>query len=186
MIASASPGDQASVGRPAAATVPRCWQRRASFFTTENGFTLIELVMVMVIIAVISVSIIARWPAATLKLDGQIRQLAADIRYTQSLAMTRQNMRYQIVFAAGNYALKDRVGTVIAQPSSGASQVTLPATMTLSAPYSQIVFDSSGIPYTTTTLPGTALASTATVTLTQGSETRQLTISPETGRVALQ
>jgi hypothetical protein len=52
-------------------------------------------------------------------------------------------------------------------------------------PSNLIAFDSNGAPYTNTSLPGTALSSTATMPLTGDGSTETISISPQTGRVTI-
>ncbi len=59
-----------------------------------NGFTLIELVVIIMIISVLAVFVTANWPGLTLNLGAQTEQLAVDLRYTQSLSMTQHLFRH--------------------------------------------------------------------------------------------
>jgi MSHA pilin protein MshC len=148
-----------------------------------QGFTLIELVTVLLLISILAVVAINQWPGSSINLSAQADQLANDIRYTQSLAMNR-GQRYRINLAADRYWISDAGGTVtISLPGSGATVVTLNSGITLSASYSFLVFDGNGAPYITATTPGTALAADAVITLSADGVSRTLTISPQTGRV---
>ncbi|MEO5363913.1 MAG: GspH/FimT family pseudopilin [Magnetococcus sp. DMHC-8] len=52
------------------------------------GFSLLELVMVLLLMSMVLVVATPRWPTALL-LGAQAERLAQDIRYTQALAMQR-------------------------------------------------------------------------------------------------
>jgi len=151
----------------------------------QQGFTLIELVATLIIVALLSIMAISRWSASSFNLPAQAEQLVADIRYTQTLSMTR-GQRFRINFAADRYWLSNRDGSSnILHPASNQAESLLSNNITLSASHPSLVFDGNGTPYSDATLPGTALNTNATITLTAGSETQTLQISPETGRVIL-
>src|SRR5205814_6797883 len=71
-----------------------------------RGFTLIELVLTMVLLGVLAVSF---WPRAptqqSMTLAARANQLASDIRYVQTLSMTR-GVRFCIVMTASTYSLR--------------------------------------------------------------------------------
>jgi len=151
----------------------------------QHGFSLIELVATLVIIAILSTTAISRWSAGSFNLPAQGEQLAADIRYTQTLSMTR-GQRYRINFSVDRYWLSNRDGSItVIHPASNLAETLLPSNITLSTSNNILIFDGNGTPYSDSALPGTPLATNATITLTTGSESRTIQISPETGRVKL-
>lgn len=150
---------------------------------SEQGFTLVELVTVLLLTAILAVVAMDQWPDAGINLAAQADQLQSDIRYTQSLAMNR-GQRYRINLATDHYWISDASDTVtVTLPASGATSVTLANGITLSSAYSFLVFDGNGAPYTTADTPGTPLAADAVITLSGGGASLTLHISPETGRV---
>ena len=150
-----------------------------------SGFTVLELALVLVIVGVLAVFAAPRmFTAQSITLPAVAAQVAASIRYTQSLAMSR-GQRYRINFAAGAYQITDMGGAPIVQPltASTAAVSVSPATLTgfnppLTAGY--VAFDGKGQPYVSATTP---LAGTATITLTAGTEVATVRILPETGHV---
>lgn len=154
--------------------------------TRADGFTIIELVAVIVLLGILAISIVPRYPGKSIELNGQIEQLAGDIRFAQSLSMTH-GARHCIFFNTGAASYQFRntnCTTAVAHPATGSSgYVSLSnATMALgNISGSFIEFDTRGKPYTFT-----APASNATVTLTSSGETRSVSVSPETGRVLVQ
>lgn len=155
----------------------------------NHGFTLLELIIVLIIISTLAVFVMLPFPASTINLAAQTEQVANDIRYTQSLSMTKgeryrfvktSSTTYQIVNSSGSPILLAR-GSNTATLSTGITFGTL-----TNLPNNLIAFDSKGIPYVDTGSPGTALSSNASIPLTTGSETKTIIITPETGRVTIQ
>ena len=152
---------------------------------SQRGFTLVELVMVMILISLLAFTAITRWSATPFNLSAQTEQLVGDIRYVQTLSMT-QGQRYRINFAADRYWFSNRDGSItIPHPSGNSANILLANGVSLGFSNNFLVFDGNGTPYSDATLPGTALAANATVTLSSGADSRSLQISPETGRVIL-
>lgn len=150
-----------------------------------RGFTLIELIVVMVALALLAAVASMRMPGGGINVSAQAEQLASDIRYTQSLAMSR-GQRFRINFTAGSYQITDNAGTPQQHPSTGliaAILLTTPAVLSgYNPPYAlnYLAFDSLGVPYTA---PATAQVALATLTLTSGGEAITVRIAPQTGRV---
>ena len=74
----------------------------------QTGFTLVELIMVIVVIGIISVYAVMRGaPTATATLPSQTQQLASDIRHTQLLATTwGKSLRFSITAGVnGSYSV---------------------------------------------------------------------------------
>jgi prepilin-type N-terminal cleavage/methylation domain-containing protein len=151
-----------------------------------DGFSLIEMVMVLIIISIISIVVMTTYPGSVINVAAQADQLMGDIRYTQSLSKHR-GQRYRINFAADRYWISSADGaTVYSHPASGANIIFLNNGITLGTTNAFLVFDANAVPYTNTATPWTALAADAVVTLTAGADTRTVRISPETGRLITQ
>ena len=150
-----------------------------------GGFSVLELVLVLVIVGVLAVFAAPRvFSTQSITLPAAAAQLAASIRYTQSLAMSR-GQRYRINFTAGGYQITDMGGAPIVQPlTAGTAAISVaPATLggfnpPLTGDY--VAFDTKGVPYVSAT---TVLAGTATITLTAGTEAASVSIAAETGHV---
>ena len=155
----------------------------------SKGFTLSELVIVLALVSVLAVSVLTQWPGRALNLDGLAHQLAGDIRYVQSLSMTR-GQRFRINFSVGppaSYSISDRTGaTPVAHPVVGVASVPIETSVTMTTSNTLLVFDGKGTPYSDGALPGTPLGGDATVTLSHGTDSRMVTVSRETGRVLVQ
>src|SRR5580692_1274568 len=79
------------------------------------GFTIIELVVVMLIIAVLAVNVLNTYQGAPIDVGAQANQIVDDIRYTQALAMTK-GVRYRIVFTTSSpysYQILNASGTAL-------------------------------------------------------------------------
>ena len=167
----------------------RAGHPRLPFYLPMNhkGFTLIELVMIIVLLGIIAVFVAPRMPDVTGTKAAAFRdKLRADIRYAQSLAMTR-NARFRVHFNAApapnpGYAVTDSANVVVQDPAGGG-----PLSVTLMAgnyagisvsPNTTIEFDSLGRPYDNT---GTLLTVAAILTVNPGVLT--VTVSPQTGTV---
>lgn len=69
----------------------------------QRGFTLIELVVVIVLVGILSVYAAMNSSSVELTLPSQVRHLASSIRYTQTLAITSGN-RMQLTFNTDSYS----------------------------------------------------------------------------------
>lgn len=158
------------------------------FQKTQDGFTLIELIAVILIISILSAVAMMNWQAGIIDLGGEAKQLAGDIRYTQSLAMTKGQRYYLIKQSATTYQIMNAAGTAITL-ETGSTTMTLNNGITFGTltnlPNNLIAFDGRGTPYTTSSSPGTALAATATIPLVSGSSTKTISILPQTGSVTV-
>lgn len=146
---------------------------------------MLELVTVLVLVGILAVfAAPGLFTVQSITLPSVAAQLVANIRYTQSLSMS-QGQRYRINFTATTYQITDMSGAPIVQPvtASTAAISVLPATLSGFNPpltNNYLAFDTKGVPFTSATA---ALAATATITLTSGSDTSSIAIAPETGRV---
>lgn len=153
----------------------------------KSGFTLIELTIVIVILAIISTIVIVKWPSSNINLNADAQQLASEIRYTQSLAFSH-GVRYRLNLTSTSYSITDISGNAVVDPVTGSNSTSLSSGNTATwtnLPNDLIAFDSNGNPYTDSGAT-TLLTSTAVITLTRGSVSRTISISPETGRVIVQ
>ena len=158
-----------------------------------QGFTIIELVAVILILAIITISLAQRTPTrASLTLTARAKQLASDLRYVQALSMNN-GQRYCLTLTPSSpfsgYSLTtatSNCSTTVPHPGNlsqpvaicnGTTCMTAPA---LSNGYLQ--FDGLGQPYTAS---GTLLAANAVITLTDSGTTATVTVSPTTGRVTV-
>ncbi len=65
-------------------------KKRSATFKNQNGFTLIELIVVIVIVGILSYAVVANWSDAheNLQINATILKMASDVRYARDLALT--------------------------------------------------------------------------------------------------
>ena len=133
---------------------------------SSRGYTLIELIMVMVLLTVVSVVAIPKFvgffDTSSISIEGAAGMVAADIRYTQELAMSAHTSK-TIVFNTGDsyYTVDSR-------------NVNLPSKVTISNG-ATFIFNSLGEPTT---------GGGSSVEIEAGSSTKTITVESHTGRVS--
>lgn len=161
----------------------------------SHGFTLVELIVVMVVLGILAAVFVPRSNNPAIILSAQAEQLAADIRYVQSLAMTEgwsgvapTARRYRINFTATSYNFTDVSGVAVAHPGGNTGPIAFAGDVSISPfpapalPNNVVSFDGLGRPYTDASA-ATALANMATISMVSGGSTRTIQIFPETGMV---
>jgi prepilin-type N-terminal cleavage/methylation domain-containing protein len=147
----------------------------------NRGFSLIELVAVLVVLAIVAAVAAIRFGGASSSLGPQADQLVSDIRYVQSLSMTR-NARHCIAFTATSYTVTTNNCTTPVPLLTAANPVLLASGLTLTTTNNLLTFNTLGRPFTDAAAT-TALAAAAVITLTSGSDVLTVRVTPETGRV---
>ncbi|NBJ15538.1 MAG: type II secretion system protein [Dehalobacter sp. 4CP] len=143
----------------------------------KDGFTAIDLVMVIIIAGILAVTVAVKWPGKSINIYAQADQVVQDIRYAQSLAMARATtgQRYQIVFASTSYTITNNIGTIIK---------TVPLDTGLAFTSNgftggYLSFDSLGRPYNGTV----RMTANLSVAVTGGGFTKTITVWRNTGAV---
>ena len=163
----------------------------------SHGFTLVELIVVMVVLGILAAVFVPRSNNPAIILSTQAEQFAADIRYLQSLAMTEgwsgvspTARRYRVNFTATSYDFTDVSGAAVPHPSGTLGPISFAGGVSISPfpapalPFNVVSFDGLGRPYTDAGA-ATLLASTATISLVSDGTTRAVQIFPGTGMVRL-
>jgi Tfp pilus assembly protein FimT len=164
----------------------------------ERGFTLVELVMIIVLLMILAAVAIPRaGDMAGTRASAVARKLQADIVYAQSLAMTR-NLPHRIYFnvnpapASGYAVVNDAVangnwgadpGEIALDPANGGGtlSVTLNAGVYAGVTISAVGFAGSFVSFNTLGVPSAA----GSVTVSGGATNQTVTVQPQTGRVSI-
>jgi len=142
------------------------------FKKPQSGFTLIEMVMVIVIMGGLSAVAFSKFNRDTFDVVAASGELVQAIRYAQDKSMSHSGAtHYQVAISSTGYEVTQG-GTAIPHPVTGAasysktwSDITLDTTAT-------IVFDAYGNP---------GLGAPLTITLTKNTDTDSVTIENITG-----
>ena len=147
------------------------------------GFTLIELVIVMIIMAIIAAFIAIRMPEVDL--GNQASQIVNNIRYAQSLAISA-NLRHRFYFSSTSYSLASYdqtsgVETFIYFPQAGSTSVTLGSGISFVKPPTPncIAFNGRGQPCDCAS--GAVAAGDTVVRIGSGATTKNVIITASTG-----
>lgn len=160
-----------------------------------SGFSLIEAMLVVALIAILAATAIIRNPIERLRLNGASTKVKSDIRYARKLAVTSQQ-RAGLVFNTNGYSIyRDVVSAALANaPDEGCSSdasgkfvvdFTAPRCadlggITLSFTTDTVAFDPLGSPVDS---DGDPLAA-QTVTVSGPGGARTVTVEAQTGRVS--
>lgn len=156
--------------------------------TKQYGFTLLELILVILIVGVLAVTTTPKWTSSSQSLQYQARSVLNDIRYAQAMSLTSGERYRWVRTSTTTYQVTNESGSPILLPNGSATAILtngISFGSFTNLPSNLIAFDTQGAPYTTSSLPGTALASTATIQLISSSTTQSITITPTTGYGAL-
>jgi len=152
----------------------------------NRGFTLVELVVVILLLAILAFTVIPRFSRGTIGLGGKVDQLASDLRYVQSLSMTRGERHCLNVVSSSSYVIRNNNCTdAVIHPATGSSNPITVSDVSITATNlsvtDKIEFDGKGRP--TTFTPSSC---DTVISVIGDGETRTVSLCPETGRVAVQ
>lgn len=136
---------------------------------------MMELIVVILICGIVAISYWMRVAdKESFETDGFAGVVYHNLQYTRILSMSL-NERYRIVFGPSSYQILNGSNVPVANPETGSTNTNYPTGVSVTN--TTVIFDSLGKPYNT----GGALSSPLTLTISSGSSTSTVTITPETG-----
>ena len=157
---------------------------------SERGFTLVEIIIVVVILSIAAMAAIPLMSSAS---DVQIRSasnlIAADLEYAKSMAISK-GQNYSVVFnaSANSYQIEDQDDTVIQHPvKKGFNYVMdFPNDNRLSKiDITNVNFDSTWtIEFNCLGSP-VGLNNTGTITISSNGTTATISVEPVTGYISI-
>jgi type II secretion system protein H len=176
---------------------PRCsyFARKTRYdsLRRSSGFTLIEILIVVVIIAIAAMTAIPMMTSAgSVQIKSAANMIAADLEYAKSMAIAR-GQGFSVVFDKNtdSYSIKDQAGNVISHPvkkgfdyvislrDKGLDKVDI-ADVDFNGT-STVKFDYLGSPYDADTSP----LNRGVIKLQAGSITITITVEPVTGFISI-
>jgi Tfp pilus assembly protein FimT len=162
----------------------------------KSGFTLIESVMIIVILAILALAVMPKAAtSSSVRLQAACQKIASDLRYTQEMSMAQQ-VRFGMSFDTGNeayFVYRINVATKATDPQTRNSLDVSFAQLDefkgidiVSTSFNnKMEFDSIGAPYDGN---GVILSSQGVVALQTagGTYSRTVRIEPKTGKVSIQ
>lgn len=155
----------------------------------DRGFTMIEMVMVLIVMAIVGAVIVSRGTMSDNELMAQTEIFKSHLRHAQIKAMNETTVLWGIhIPGAGSYILyrNNAVATdMLPGENPGASPApqthTLPATVTITGGTGTTYnFNEWGKPVNAA---DNEITSNQTITLTQGTQTSTITITRNTGYI---
>ena len=158
----------------------------------QKGFTLIEITVVLVLMAIIAAYAIGRSiGTGQIDLAAQISRIQDQIRYAQAMAMKQSDTIWGITSNTNQYWMFERTSTTpitdtpVTLPGEQNAQITLSDLGIDSLTAFTLFFDRIGKPYTAyvDATTNTPLANPLTITASAGTQSRTFRVMPETGLV---
>ena len=137
---------------------------------SENGFTLIEIISIIVLLGILAAVALPRFNTGTLDVNSAAQIVRSDLRFLQRLAMGQNTVTMSINFAAGANAYNtfDTAGTIVNRTLP--QNITIVATKTLG--YNKFGEPANAIP-------------TDSIDITNGAQTKTIAVEQFTGMITI-
>jgi prepilin-type N-terminal cleavage/methylation domain-containing protein len=162
----------------------------------QRGFTLIEITVVLVLMAIISAYVIGRsLNTEQIDLAAQTDRIRNQIRYAQAAAMKQYDQDLKVWGMKCDASPNEYWLFEGQNPDDASRQIRIPGEQNLKIAVADlgvdsmsaftIFFDRIGKPYSsyTTETANIALDNPLTITISAGGQSRTITVTPETGLV---
>jgi MSHA pilin protein MshC len=146
----------------------------------QSGFTLIELVTVLILLGILGSSLYLRGSPTSATLNAQADQLARTLRHTQSLSLNQGRSLTFDVQGTTSYVISDTGGTTITDPQGIVQTYSLVNGVNLAG--SDLDFDSLGRPIDAT---DNLITAAQTWTLSTNGSSASVSVEPLTGFVSV-
>jgi MSHA pilin protein MshC len=155
------------------------------------GFTMIEIIAVLLIMGFLAFTAVSMlYQPVAVEAQANFEILKAHLRFAQAAALNSSNVWGIESVDSQTYALfkmnDDGTSTRVRLPGESATTVILPSSVSViatcgGADITVISFTTWGVPCTTKSMNPTPAADNIIITLTQGSESRTVTMIKNTG-----
>jgi len=149
----------------------------------NRGFTLIEIVVVMVLISIIAAATFSRSITTDqINFVGQVDKIRQHIRYAQSLAMKGDAIWGIRCFGNQYWLFKDNNANSIVLPGEQTDKILL-TDLGVGMNAFMVYFDGIGVPYKFYPALKVTNGNPLNITISIASESRTLNVTPETGLI---
>ena len=146
------------------------FKNKLGLLRKEQGFTLFEIIAILLLISIVTVTIVSRRTGNSTDLIAAAEVLKGHLRYAQSRAMSL-DQRWDINFVGNTYTLRQNTVPSGILPGESGNMVTLPPGIGIAATVNPVTFNSKwGIP-----------GASSAVTLNDGTNSVTIIITSETG-----
>jgi prepilin-type N-terminal cleavage/methylation domain-containing protein len=136
------------------------------------GFSLIEVIVVLTLLAVMSAIVFSRGGGSNVRLVAETGKLSSHLRFAQSLGLANNLDDWQVVITKAGYSLeRNNEVSPVPLPGTDSADYRFPGNISVEDGTGKVGFDEFGRP----------VSGGASITLTDGNNRTTITIEPETG-----